>query len=39
MIVRYFRVNESETHVVKQLLQDYGIATGQIINYTKCSVF
>ena len=38
MIVRYFRVNESETNVVKQLLQDYGIATGQIINYTKCSM-
>ena len=34
----YFRANEHETRVVKQILGEYGIASGQRVNFTKSSI-
>ena len=34
----YFRANEYETRVVKQILGEYGIASGQRVNFTKSSI-
>ena len=34
----YFRANEQETKVVKQILEEYGIASGQRVNFTKSSI-
>ena len=34
----YFTANEHETRVVKQILGEYGIASGQRVNFTKSSI-
>ena len=34
----YFRDNEHETKVVKQILREYGITLGQRVNFTKSSI-